>query len=99
MAIARALLTEPSVILLDEATSALDKEAEAIVQHALDRAMEGRTSLVVAHRLSTIEHADALFVLEDGKLAEKGNYHDLLNNKDGVFYKIAVAQYWLKIEL
>ena len=93
VAIARALVKEPSILLLDEATSALDKESEALVQQALDEAMKNYTSIVIAHRLSTIEHVDMLYVLEDGVVAEQGTYHALLNKKDGVFYKIAGAQY------
>lgn len=93
VAIARAILKEPSILLLDEATSALDKESEAIVQQALDEAMKNQTSIVVAHRLSTIEHVDILYVLEDGKVAESGDYHTLLNKKDGVFHNIALGQY------
>ena len=93
VAIARALVKEPSILLLDEATSALDKESEAIVQQALDAAMKNYTSIVIAHRLSTIEHVDCLYVLENGVVAEQGDYHALLNKKDGVFHKIAVGQY------
>lgn len=93
VAIARALVKEPSILLLDEATSALDKESEAIVQQALDEVMKNYTSIVIAHRLSTIEHVDCLYVLENGVIAEEGDYHTLLNKKDGVFHKIAVGQY------
>jgi ATP-binding cassette subfamily B protein len=78
VAIARILLKNPRILILDEATSALDTQAEAIVQEALARAMRGRTSLVIAHRLSTVESADLILVMRDGKIVERGSHADLL---------------------
>ncbi len=78
LGIARAILKDPSVLVLDEATSALDSTTEAEVQHALDIASKGRTTLVVAHRLSTIADADEIIVLKDGKVEERGSHEDLL---------------------
>jgi subfamily B ATP-binding cassette protein MsbA len=78
LAIARALLRNPPVLILDEATSALDTESERLVQNAIDRVMENRTVLVVAHRLSTILHADSIMVLEDGCIVEQGRHQELL---------------------
>ncbi len=78
LAIARALLKDPPILLLDEATSSLDSESEREVQQALDRLMEGRTSLVIAHRLSTVRHADRLVVMEGGRIVETGVHEELL---------------------
>lgn len=72
IAIARAILKDPRILLLDEATSALDTESERVVQEALDRIMINRTTVVVAHRLSTVRNADAIAVLHRGKIVEKG---------------------------
>lgn len=73
IAIARAILKNPRILLLDEATSALDSESERIVQDALERVMEYRTTVVVAHRLTTIRNADIIAVVQQGKLVEQGN--------------------------
>ena len=78
VAIARALLRDAPVLLLDEATSALDSESERLVQDALDSVMKGRTTLAVAHRLSTIRHADVIYVLDDGRIVEQGSHEELL---------------------
>ena len=78
IAIARAILADPKILLLDEATSALDSESERLVNEALERLMEGRTSLVIAHRLSTVRHADQILVLSKGKIAEQGTHEELL---------------------
>jgi ATP-binding cassette, subfamily B, bacterial MsbA len=78
LSIARAILKNPAVLILDEATSALDTESERLVQTAIDRLMENRTALVVAHRLSTIAHADMIIVLENGRITEQGTHDELI---------------------
>ncbi len=78
-------------MLLDEATSALDNESEAIVQEALDKASAGRTTVVVAHRLSTIRNVDLIYCLEKGQVVESGNHEELMRLK-GVYYSLVIAQ-------
>jgi ATP-binding cassette subfamily B (MDR/TAP) protein 1 len=85
VAIARAILKDPKILLLDEATSALDAESERIVQDALDHVMVGRTTVIVAHRLSTIKAADIIAVLKDGTVVEKGRHESLMKMRDGVY--------------
>ncbi|KAL2489767.1 ABC transporter B family member 2 [Forsythia ovata] len=92
VAIARAILKNPSILLLDEATSALDLESERLVQQALDRLMKNRTTIMVAHRLSTIKNADQISVLQDGKIIEQGTHSSLVENKDGAYYKLISLQ-------
>ena len=87
LAIARLLLKAPSVVLLDEATAHLDSESEAAVQRALSRALEGRTSLVIAHRLSTVRDADLILVVEDGRIIERGR-HDALLERGGLYAEL-----------
>jgi ATP-binding cassette subfamily B (MDR/TAP) protein 1 len=85
IAIARAILKDPRILLLDEATSALDAESERIVQDALDRVMVGRTTIIVAHRLSTIQGADMIAVLKGGVIVEKGKHEKLMGVTGGVY--------------
>jgi subfamily B ATP-binding cassette protein MsbA len=92
LAIARAVAKDAPVLILDEATSALDSESERAVQDALDRLMVGRTTLVVAHRLSTIEHADRVVALEAGRLAEEGSHADLLA-AGGLYARLHAMQF------
>lgn len=83
VAIARAIVKDPKILLLDEATSALDAESERIVQDALDRVMKNRTTVVVAHRLSTIKNADVIAVVKNGVIVEKGKHDTLINIPNG----------------
>lgn len=91
VAIARALIRNPNVLLLDEATSSLDSESEKLVQGAFERAAAGRTMVVVAHRLATVQNADIIFVLGEGKVLEKGSHAELLRKK-GVYWNM-VSRY------
>ncbi|GBO19761.1 Multidrug resistance protein 1, partial [Araneus ventricosus] len=91
IAVARALIKNPKLLLLDEATSALDTENEAIVQSALDQARKGRTTIIVAHRLSTIRNADKIFVLSDGAIKEIGSHDELMERK-GLYYQLVLSQ-------
>jgi subfamily B ATP-binding cassette protein MsbA len=92
LAIARALLKNPPILILDEATSALDTESETLIQAALDNAMKDRTTLVIAHRISTIRNADRIFVVDNGCIAESGN-HDKLYEQNGIYRKLYDLQF------
>ena len=92
IAIARALLRNAPILLLDEATSALDSESETLVQRALDRIMQGRTTLVIAHRLATVVNADRILVFDRGRLAEEGTHQGLIA-KGGVYARLAELQF------
>ena len=92
MAIARALIRNAPILLLDEATSALDAENERLVQQALERAMTGRTTIVIAHRLATVLRADRIVVLDDGKVVEEGTHAELVA-KGGLYARLAELQF------
>uniref|UniRef100_M1A0E1 CjMDR1 n=2 Tax=Solanum tuberosum TaxID=4113 RepID=M1A0E1_SOLTU len=92
IAIARAILKDPKILLLDEATSALDAESERIVQETLDSVMINRTTVIVAHRLSTVKNADAIAVLQEGKIIEKGSHLELMRNKEGAYVQLIQLQ-------
>ena len=91
LAIARALLKDPPILILDEATSALDATTEARVQQALRNAMRGRTTFIIAHRLSTVREADMILVFERGRIVEHGSFAGLLAEQ-GTFAKLVAAQ-------
>lgn len=93
IAIARAILRDPSILLLDEATSSLDAESEKVVQEALNRLMEGRTSIIIAHRLATIREVDCIYVLEHGHIVEQGTHEELSAKTDGVYSSLAKLQF------
>jgi ATP-binding cassette subfamily B protein len=92
IAIARAVLRNPAILLLDEATSALDAESELAVQQALDRLMKGRTTLVIAHRLATVQKADRIVVVDNGRVADSGSHRDLVR-RDGLYARLAELQF------
>jgi ATP-binding cassette subfamily B (MDR/TAP) protein 1 len=92
IAVARAILKDPRILLLDEATSALDAESERVVQEALDRIMVNRTTVVVAHRLSTVRNADMIAVIHQGKIVEKGSHTELLKDPEGAYSQLIRLQ-------
>jgi len=98
LAIARAILRDPRILILDEATSALDSESEALIQEALERLMRGRTTFVVAHRLSTIMRADRIVVLDKGEIAEMGTHIELLEN-NGIYARLYIEQFKSQAEI
>jgi ABC-type multidrug transport system fused ATPase/permease subunit len=93
IAIARAVLKNPSILILDEATSSLDSESERLVQEALEKLMENRTSVVIAHRLATVRKADRIIVLDKGRLIEQGTHEELLSNSIGLYKALTELQF------
>ena len=92
IAIARAILDDPKILILDEATSAVDTESEFLIQQALENLMKGRTTVAIAHRLSTVKNADKLVVLENGRIAEEGTHDDLMEVDGGIYRKLVEMQ-------
>ena len=92
IAIARAILSDPPILILDEATSAVDAETEKAIQQAIANLVKGRTVIAIAHRLATLRNADRLIVIEDGKIIEEGTHAELLGLKDGHFAKLVTLQ-------
>ncbi|MCC2546189.1 ABC transporter ATP-binding protein/permease [Hymenobacter sp. BT175] len=92
LSIARAILRNPPILILDEATSALDTESEKLVQEALTRLMQNRTSLVIAHRLSTVQHADEIIVLQQGRIVERGTHEELQRREGGLYQRLSMMQ-------
>jgi ABC-type multidrug transport system fused ATPase/permease subunit len=93
IAIARAILKDPSILILDEATSSLDAQSETLVQEALEKLMEGRTAIIIAHRLSSIRKADRIFVINRGELAEMGTHAELSKRMDGLYRNLLKLQF------
>jgi ABC-type multidrug transport system fused ATPase/permease subunit len=93
IAIARALLKDPAILVLDEATSSLDAESEKLVQEALDILMQGRTSIIIAHRLATIREADWIYVIDEGRIVEQGTHDSLYNIENGIYRHLAQLQF------
>jgi subfamily B ATP-binding cassette protein MsbA len=91
LTIARAVLKNPPILILDEATSSLDTESERLVQDAINNLMQDRTSIVIAHRLSTVRHADEIIVLQKGEIAERGTHDELITQK-GIYKRLVEMQ-------
>jgi ATP-binding cassette subfamily B protein len=92
VAFARALLADPRILILDEATSSVDTATERIIQQAMARLLEGRTAFIIAHRLSTVRHADRILVLEGGRIVEEGTHAALLSRR-GLYYRLYMTQF------
>lgn len=92
LTIARAMLANPPMLILDEATSNVDTRTEVLIQHAMEKLMEGRTSFVIAHRLSTIRDADLILIMRDGNIVEQGRHDDLLA-KNGFYAQMYNSQF------
>ena len=98
IAIARAFLKNAPIVILDEATSALDNKSEAVVQQAIDNLMKDRTVFVIAHRLSTVQNADEIVVINEGQIVEKGSHDQLLHIENGAYRSLYMAQFKQKLE-
>jgi ABC-type multidrug transport system fused ATPase/permease subunit len=86
-------LKDPKILILDEATSSLDSESERLVQEALEKLMQGRTSVVIAHRLATVRNADKIIVLESGMIVEQGTHAELISNEKGLYKTLTELQF------
>ena len=95
LSIARVAINNPPVMILDEATSSIDTRTEKIVQQALDKLMEGRTVLLIAHRLSTVRNSKAIMVMDHGRIIERGNHEDLIAQK-GEYYQLYTGAFELE---
>ena len=93
LAIARAIMKNPPILILDEATSSLDTESEMLVQEALERLMRERTTLVIAHRLSTIQKADLIIVMDSGRIVQQGTHDELMQQKEGLYLRLHTIQF------
>jgi ABC-type multidrug transport system fused ATPase/permease subunit len=93
VAIARAILKNPPILILDEATSSLDSQTESLIQEAMERLMRGRTTIVIAHRLSTVRRCDAIFVFSKGRIVESGAHNELLANEKSLYAKLCALQF------
>ncbi|KAI3832123.1 hypothetical protein MKX03_001485 [Papaver bracteatum] len=93
IAIARAILKDPAILLLDEATSALDAESECVLQEGIERLMRGRTTVIVAHRLSTIRRVDCIGVVQDGRIIEQGSHSELVSRSEGAYFRLLQLQH------
>ena len=92
ISIARAILANPKILILDEATASVDTQTEKAIQNSLKMLVKGRTTLSIAHRLSTLKDADRLIVIDDGQIVEEGTHDELYENKEGIFYKLSELQ-------